>query len=567
MYLGYCRPNINKLVKEIEELLILLKDCKCEYTQINLIENIYSKLNQIMFQNSKLQAYYFISSSDNFINQEKAYFNKYSSKVGSIKANLYIEVYKLYISNKLKDYLGEQYLRIVYLTLKGLNKNNINVKYKEQELCKKYSILISNSSVDIDNKSFLITELKGLLYSQNREIRKKAFIKKMEFFNKNKKILDDLFTQLVDIRSNLALINRDKSYIETAYRNLYKTDYTQKDIRKFRNIIKKYVTPLILELQEVQKQRLNINTIEMYDEKILFQKNIDLNSINESDFKKNMGIVLGNISDEINELYSKMVLNDSIHTKTQSGKASGSFCVYIEDLNIPFVISNNNGSYEDIINFIHEFGHGYQRYKSKDKKFPELQIPTTELGEVAAMGMEFFIWPYLDKILKGNTTKFKYYHLYQAILFLPYSAAIDEFQEYIYENPKATVLERDVKWREIEISYHPWRKYHKNVIFTSTWQQQGHIYFTPFYYIDYAIAQINAIELWSIASKDYKIAWNKYEKLCCIGGSKTYKEVLKNLNLIDPFDENLVSKLINEVKMYFRLLNNQLKEEDYENTF
>lgn len=560
MYLGYCRPNINKLVKEVEDLLITLKNCTVEYNQLNLIEDIYSKLNQIMFQNSKLQAYYFISSNNNFINQEKAYFNKYSSKVGSIKARLYIEIYRLYISNKLKDSLGEQYLRIVYLTLKGLNKNNSHVKYKEQELCKKYSTLISNSSIDIDNNRFLITELKGLLYSQNREIRKQAFIKKMEFFNKNKKILDNLFTQLVDLRSNLALINGDKSYIEIAYRNLYKTDYTQKDVRKFRNIIKKYVTPLILELQEVQKQRLNLDVIEIYDEKFLFKKNININSINESDFKKNMGILLGDISPEINEIYSKMILNDSIHTKTQSGKASGAFCVYIEDLNIPFVISNNNGSYEDVINFIHEFGHGYQRYKSKDNKFPELQIPTTELGEVAAMGMEFFIWPYLDKILKENTPKFKYYHLYQAILFLPYSAAIDEFQEYIYKNPNATVSERDSKWREIEVSYQPWKKNHKNVIFSSTWQQQGHIYFTPFYYIDYAIAQINAIEFWSISRKDYKTAWNKYERLCCFGGSKTYKEVLKSLNLIDPFDEHLVSKLISEVKVYFTVLNNQIKE-------
>lgn len=555
--LNYKRPNIESIIIKLELLLDEFEKCNELNKQIIIIEEIYNKLEEIISQNYKIQAYSLIDSNNKFIIKEKSYFNKYASKVKVIQYKLYILIYKLKNVDKLKEYFGNQYFKIINLTIDGLKKRNGKYTLDEIHLCNEYSNIISNAQIKIGDKQYLLPEIKGLLFHNDRTVRKRAYEAKLEFFKSNKNKFDSIFTSLLDIRNKIASDKGYDSYIDVAYTNLNRTDFTQDDVHKFRENIKKYILPLITNFQKIQKKMLGINHIDTCDERYIFKENTIFDDWDENKFISSMKNIMCRISKETKELFSNMLSNKTIDIYPKLGKASGAFCIYIDDQKLPFIITNNNGSFEDIINFTHEFGHGLQKYMSSKYKLIEYKTPTRELGEVSAMGMEFLIWPYIDEILGKDTIKYKYYHMYQAILFLPYAAAIDEFQEYIYNNPDASIEQRDFMWKKIECDYHPWRSSiddKKSV----TWHQQGHIYFSPFYYIDYALAQMSAIELWDISQTDMNKAWCKYIKICSIGGSKSYKECLRYVELGDPFEEVFFEKLVLKINTWFESINNKI---------
>ena len=191
-------------------------------------------------------------------------------------------------------------------------------------------------------------------------------------------------------------------------------------------------------------------------------------------------------------------------------------------------------------------------YSCKNVDLLEYIWPTYEACEIHSMSMEFFAYPWINLFFKDETDKYKFSHLSSAVTFLPYGAAVDEFQHYVYENVDVTPEDRRLKWREIEKKYLPHLKYPKGSYLDkgAKWFKQTHIFQTPFYYIDYTLAQVCAFQFFNKMNENYNDAWNQYVQLCKLGGSKSFLNLLKTVKLENPFKKGCIRKVIKPIANY-----------------
>jgi M3 family oligoendopeptidase len=238
----------------------------------------------------------------------------------------------------------------------------------------------------------------------------------------------------------------------------------------------------------------------------------------------------------------------------KKGKAGGGYCTYISGHRAPFIFSNFNGTSADIDVLTHEVGHAFQVYMSRGFDTPEYYWPTSDGAEIHSMSMEYFAYPWMDQFFNGEANKYRYAHLVESLQFLPYGVAVDEFQHRVYEAPDMTSDERKAVWREMEVKYLPHRNYDGNRFLEEGgfWQTQAHIYQSPFYYIDYTLAQMCAFQFWMMAQVDAKKAFANYVELCKAGGSKSFLELVNFANLKSPFDPQAFADTISHIDNYLK---------------
>jgi M3 family oligoendopeptidase len=247
-----------------------------------------------------------------------------------------------------------------------------------------------------------------------------------------------------------------------------------------------------------------------------------------------------------------MLDNNLLDLENKDGKFPSGYCTYIDKYQAPYIFSNFNGTSGDIDVLTHEAGHAFQVYSSRNIGLSEYNWPTYEACEIHSMSMEFFTWPWMKLFFEKDTDKYKFAHLAGAIQFLPYGVAVDEFQHVVYENPDMTPAERNAAWRKIEQKYLPHRKYDGNshLEYGGFWQKQNHIFQSPFYYIDYTLAQVCAFQFWKKDHENHEAAWADYTRLCNAGGSLPFLELVKLANLRSPFEDGCVASVVGEIKKW-----------------
>ena len=176
--------------------------------------------------------------------------------------------------------------------------------------------------------------------------------------------------------------------------------------------------------------------------------------------------------------------------------------------------------------------------------------PTMEVCEIHSMSMEFFTYPWMDLFFGKNTEKYKYAHFVSAITCIPYMACVDEFQHRVFEENAVDAAKRRKIWKELEETYMPWRDYDGNEFLENGDSGCRNSIFSclRFTILDYALAQMGALEFYSRMKADRKTAWEDYFRLCCAGGSKGYYDLLKTANLSDPFKDGTVKKIMDALK-------------------
>lgn len=258
------------------------------------------------------------------------------------------------------------------------------------------------------------------------------------------------------------------------------------------------------------------------------------------------------LSPEMNEFFIFIRDNELMDLVSKQGKQSGGYCTFLSEYGAPFIFSNFNGTSHDIDVLTHEVGHAFQVYESRHFEVPEYNWPTYEAAEIHSMSMEFFTWPWMKLFFQEDTEKYKFAHLADALLFIPYGVSVDEFQHFVYSNPEVTPAERKAAWREIEKKYLPYWNHGDNDYLErgGFWQKQGHIYQSPFYYIDYTLAQLCAFQFWNRINEDFKSAWADYLKLCRTGGSQSFTGLVQVAGLISPFENGCIATVIGEIESW-----------------
>ena len=548
----YEKINIDETKEKFSNLIKSFSEAKNLEEQTKYMDEIIKLRNHIETMETLVSIRHSIDTTDEFYDKE----NEYIDEISPILFGFISEFYKALVNSKFRADLEKKYGKFLFdlaeNTLKTFNEEIIPDLQEENRLSSKYSKLIASAKIQFDGEEKNLSEMVPYTQSKDRNVRIEASKKVAHFFKENKDKFDKIYDGLVKVRTTIAQKLGYKNYVELGYARLSRLEYDSEMVASYRKQVLENIVPLHTELRQRQAKRLGLDKLKFYDEPIKFNSgNADPHG--DPEWILNHGKTMYNeLSKETAEFFSFMTEKNLLDLLSKKGKMSGGYCTYIPEYKSPYIFANFNGTSHDVDVLTHEAGHAFQVYQSRGYEIPEYLWPTYEACEIHSMSMEFLTWPWMDLFFENDAKKYKFIHLSEALLFIPYGVTVDEFQHWVYENPNATPDDRRAKWLEIEKKYLPTRDYGevddlKEGIF---WFRQGHIFNSPFYYIDYTLAQVCAFQFWIKSQENREKAWDEYLALCKLGGSKPFFELMKAANLKNPFDQGTIASVIPKIREF-----------------
>jgi len=547
----YERPDIENYIKRFKELLALIGESETAETEIKAIKNLFDLNDEMDTLITLVSIRNSLNTQDEFYEKEQDFFNEnvpalqeyehiFSSKILKSKNRLVLE-----------QEFGSLLFKQAELRQKTFSPEIIPLLQTENKLDTEYSKLIASAKIEFDGDVYNLSKMTPFLQNLDRDIRHRAQLKVSEFFQSNEDTLDRIYDDMVKVRTEIAKKLGYENYVQLGYDRLGRTDYNHEDVANYRKQIYRDVVPLVTELKKRAAKRIGIKDPKSYDLTLSF---LSGNPTPKGDRKWQVEIAKNmyeEMSTETAEFFHFMLDQDLLDLDSLPGKAGGGYCTYIPKYRAPFIFANFNGTSHDVDVLTHEAGHAFQVYSSRDN-YPQYRWPTFEAAEIHSMSMEFLAWPWIDGFFKEDADKYKFFHLDSSISFLPYGVAVDEFQHEIYSSPDMTKEERKATWRKIEKKYLPFKDYDDDHFLEkgTYWYRQGHIFGSPFYYIDYTLAQVLAFQYWVKSRENHQEAFKSYLSLCRLGGSKSFVNLIKAVNLDNPFVDGTVRKVIEPIKAY-----------------
>ncbi len=409
-----------------------------------------------------------------------------------------------------------------------------------------YTELVSSARFEVQGETVNLSQLGKFASSADRDIRYEAAKKRWAWFGENADELDRIFDEIVKLRTAQAKKLGFENYVDLGYKKLGRTDYNKDDVERYRNAIRDHVVPLCTRIRERQREKLGVDKLMAWDEPVSDPKG---NPKPAGDHDWMMGqarLMFDEMGGGLGEFFGLMADGALLDLKARDGKAGGGFCTSFPTVGMPFIFANFNGTKGDVQVFTHEVGHAFQNWSSRGKPTVDYLWPTAEAAEVHSMSLEFLTWPHMEKFFGDDAERFRQLHLTESLLFLPYGCAVDHFQHLVYENPEATPAERLAMWQEMERTYLPTRDWGdlERPAAGGMWQLQLHIYHYAFYYIDYTLAQVCALQFWAKAREDRAQAMEAYVTLCQRGGEAPFQDLVRSAGLVSPFDEGCLTDVV-----------------------
>jgi len=548
----YMRPDLAELRERFHLLLDEFSSAVSSETQNRVMKDINDLRMEFQSLSTLASIRYSIDTCDKRFEVEQKYFDDNMPLYEELVDKFYESIIASKFRNELEARWGKQLFGVAEVSVRTFAPEIIEDLVLENALKTEYTKLVASAKIFFDGEEKNLAGLGAYMQSTDREVRKEANEAKWQFFSENEEQFDRIYDDLVKTRHKMAKKLGYENFVQMGYDRMGRTDYNSEMVAKFRNNVFQYIVPITLKLKKHQQERLGIDDFRYYDQPIDFPTG---NAKPEGspewivDCARNM---YSELSPETNEFFNYMLENEMMDLVTKKGKDTGGYCTFIEKYKSPFIFSNFNGTSGDVEVLTHEAGHAFQAYSSRNFEIPEYFFPTSEACEIHSMSMEFLTWPWMNNFFKKQVNKFKYSHLKGSLVFVPYGVTVDEFQHWVYTNHTATPMERKRAWIEIEHKYLPYINYGDNHFLSSggRWQQQRHIYMSPFYYIDYCLAQICAFQFWKRSNENRTEALSDYLRLCKAGGSKSFLRLVNEANLISPFEDNCIKSFVGAVEKW-----------------
>ena len=445
---------------------------------------------------------------------------------------------------------GAQLLRLIDAQLKITDERIIADTIREGELQQQYQKDSAMAVTDFRGEKVNFYGLLKHMESTDREERREAYHAWAKLYEEISPRLDAQYDELVRLRDGMAKKLGFSSYTDLAYLARRRFDYTQDDVAAFRRQVKEIITPAVAEIREKQRRRLGVDRLRYYDEALIFAEG-NANPIGDMEtLVAKAQQMYREMSPETGEFFDFMVKYHLFDLETRPGKRMGGYMTRFPAYQAPFIFSNFNGTSADVDVLTHEAGHAFQGYLAmRSIPISMLSGSTSEINEIHSMTMEHFAYPWMGSFFGENAEKYITAHLIGAISVIPYMVCVDEFQHRVYEKPDMTAMERRRVWRGIEQNYMPWRDYDGEAFLEEGgfWMQKQHIFLYPFYYVDYALAQMCAFQYYGRMKENRPQAWQDYLRLCRAGGTKGYFELLEVGGLLNPFRDGTVEKSVGHV--------------------
>lgn len=552
----YERPSLDEAKKELSSLIAHLENAASyeEAKKVFLEKETFTKHVETMGTLASIR--HSIDTRDGFYDAEVKFFNAAGPELQEYFQKWTEAMLKSPFRADFEKEYGDLMFKNAELDLKSFSPEIIPEMQQENDLTQEYEKLLASAAIEFEGKTYTISQLTPFKQDPDDERRLAAWKAEGKWYKDNGEKLDEIYDKLVYLRDTMGKKLGYEGYTTLGYYRMMRNCYTKEDIEKFRKAVVKYLVPVADGIYKEQAKRLGKTyPMSFADNALMFRSGNPVPCGSADDILKAGKKFYDELSPETSAFFNMMLDNELLDVLSKEGKEGGGYCTGIMDYGVPFIFANFNGTQHDVEVVTHEAGHAFECYTNRDRIPSEYIWPSMEACEVHSMSMEFFSWGWAKDFFGDDTDKFLYSHLAGALTFIPYGTMVDHFQHIVYEKPDMTPKERHGVWKELLGVYMPWVRLDGDIPFYADgegWQRQHHIYSSPFYYIDYCLAQTVALEFWAMLRHDRKNAWEHYMAYTKQGGSKVFTELLSGAGLQSPFDEKCLLDVCGEAEKWLK---------------
>ncbi|QFJ54300.1 M3 family oligoendopeptidase [Pseudobutyrivibrio xylanivorans] len=544
----YERPSIDEYEKAIEELITRQKAAQSGEEQFEIHKDYYKIHND--FETAFNIAYirHDADNTDEFYEKENNYFDevlpRYTNAGIKYKNVLFESPYREYLVGK----LGPATFKNMELDLKSISDDILPLMQEENALASRYDKLIATAKIEYEGETYNLSLMTPFTTNKDREVRKKAQKAVSDWFMSVTPEIDEIYDKMVKNRTEQAKLLGFDSYTDLAYCRMHRNSYGKADVENFRKQIKEYFVPFVGKLAEKRAARLGLDKLQATELGVYFNEGNPKPTGTPEEILKSGQDMYAELSAETKEFMNFMMEHELFDVFGRKNKAAGGYQTYLPNYKAPFIYANFNGTSGDVDVITHECGHAFQAYVVRNDDIIEHNDLGMETAEIHSMSMEYFTYGWMKNFFGDRYKDYLEMHIEDASTFLPYGTMVDEFQHIVYDNPEMTPAERKATWKKLEQQYRPYIDFSENEFFNlgGFWQKQLHIFDVPFYYIDYVLASICAMQFKVWMDEDFDAAWKHYIELCKLSGSDFYTNMIKEVGLKTPFENGVVKDIVDK---------------------
>ena len=543
----YERPELDDMINKVKELTEALKAA----TSYEEARKVFIEMDQeerhVMTQSTLASIRHSIDTRVEFYKEEYKYWNQAMPQLQEYEQQWILTLMQSPFRKEFEEEFGTIMFTNAELELKSFSPEIIPEMQKENDLAQEYENLLASAQIPFKGGVYTLSQMTPFKNSTDDEERLAAWKAEGQWYKDHQEDLDRLYDELTKLRDTMGRKLGYDGYTQLGYYRMQRNCYTKEDVEKFRHAVREYLVPVADRIYRLQAERLGKEyPMSFADNQLQFRSGNPKPQGTADDILAAGRKFYDELSPETSAFFRKMLDMEMLDVLSTEGKEGGGYCTELPDYDMPFIFANFNGTQGDVEVVTHEAGHAFASYMNVDRIPVSLMWPSLEACEVHSMSMEFFAWPWAKDFFGDDEQKYLYSHLASALTFIPYGTMVDHFQHIVFERPEMTPKERHGVWKELLGEYMPWMKLDGDIPFYSEgegWQRQHHIYSSPFYYIDYCLAQTVSLEFWSMQQKDRKDAWEHYMAYTRQGGTEVFTTLLANAGLVSPFDENCLKEV------------------------
>ncbi|RKJ38662.1 M3 family oligoendopeptidase [Acutalibacter sp. 1XD8-33] len=539
----YSRPDMPAMFAQLDGLTARLKEAGSAGEQLAL----YKEKDALMSRFNTLSAICSIRNTvdtrDKFYEDEQAYLDEQypliSEKLQAFNRALAESPFR----PELEEELGALVFTNIEIELRSFSPEIVPLMQEENRLCTEYQKLYASARIEFMGKTVTIAQLGPYKQDPDRAVRKAAVEAEGTFFDQHQAQFDELYDKLVKNRTEQAKKLGFENYLPLGFLRMGRNCYTPEDLDGFRRQVVRDLVPLAVKVKERQQKRLGLDSFKFYDDPLKFRDGSAKPQGTPEEIMAAGKRMYHELSAETGEFIDLMMENELFDVLAKEGKAPGGYCTNLPDYKYPFIFSNFNGTSGDVDVLTHEAGHAFADYiAARTIDIAANRWPTMEGCETHSMSMEFLTAPWHHLFFGPMTDKYELSHGEDALTFIPYGCLVDHFQQEVYSHPEMTPEERNQTWALLEKVYRPYLDMEGIPFYGrgAGWQRQTHIYQSPFYYIDYCLAQVMSLQFFALSLEDRQKAWEKYMAFVRLGGTRTFVDLAHGVDMRSPLDEGCV---------------------------
>lgn len=427
---------------------------------------------------------------------------------------------------------------------------NLPLQSEEIKLGAEYDKIIGAQTITWEGKEITVTQLKPIYQETDRSVREKAWRTTTSRQLADREAINDLWPKFMSLRNKMAANKGFPNYRSYRWAQLLRFDYTPDDAKQFDQSILEVVVPLAYQIYEKRRKRLGLDTLRPWDLDVDPLNRAPLRPFNETEsLKSGTSRIFHRVDPQLGKYFDIMQKEELLDLENRKGKAPGGYCIDFPTIRRPFIFMNAVGIHDDVQTLLHEGGHAFHVFETAHLPYHQQMEVGMEFAEVASMSMELLAAPYLVAeqggfYSKEDAARARIEHLEGAILFWPYMAVVDLFQHWVYENHDAASNPDncDRKWSEL------WDQYMVGVDWSGLedekstgWHRKLHIHQVPFYYVEYGMAQLGAMQVWRNAMRDQSQAVSNYRKALSLGGTVPLPQLYATAGAKFAFESHTLS--------------------------